>query len=239
MKTGIKHVLFSIIAASMFACMSAHATLIQFDMVGGVARSSGGVIAPHYPETIKLSMTIDTGYYTPTYTLGDRGTGFGEQLLSLQSDLLLSNFSFTANGSNLLSFDSSVSGALRATQFNLGPGDGYMDGVLDFSDGSSTIYFPTAAIFKPITAQQFQASSDPVADLLLSLDRQRNLQPNNIYGDWGSFSIDIDSLSVHVVPEPESPALFCIGLAGVLSFRVRCVIRRKPVGRMATSSTFP
>lgn len=203
------------IVGTLLACSSAHASLIRFEYVGSVARTSAGIAPRVDPAAvIRWSFTINTDAVDPTspypaeYTVGD-----GAQLTRFFLPFLVSDFSLKADDRNLLSFDGPAPGGVFAGSL---PYPGAYDGVLHFSDGGHTMHYDTGATIPVLTAEEFFAAPDPFETLLLSIqstfDQGRRFTINHITGEWGDFSTADVSISVYRVPEPDSVLLLFAGL---------------------------
>jgi hypothetical protein len=188
-------------------------------MTGTVGAGLGSVPELDVNDLIELSFSLDTSQADASFVLRDRGLGAGVQLTNFSFHFAVSDLYIAADEKVFMDFPGLTAGGVFGGQ-TISPRSTIYDGTINFSDQAGHLFvFDTGAMLSVITAQQFFASSNPFADILLTLDGKKQFAVNGIEGEWGRIALDVKSLSVHAVPEPATTWLAIIGLLAMLGLR--------------------
>jgi hypothetical protein len=159
------------------AVLPADAALLRFTISGEVSRVDNWTYASAEPQTIEMSFMLDTRSGIQGSVPGATGClqSFGV------SGATISNISVQAGGHTLWS-GSGASGGYGGQALAGGCTDSTYSAYLDIRDGDNVFRSSDLFLFGGMEHQAFEASADPMADLLAGLNGSA---PFTLSGNWG------------------------------------------------------
>jgi hypothetical protein len=207
------------------AVMPANAALLKFTVSGEVSRVDNWTYASAEPQTIEMSFMVDTRSGVQGSVPG--ATGCLQSFSA--SGASISNISVRAGGNTLWS-GSGASGGYGGQALAGGCTDSAYSAYLDISDGDNVFRSSDLFLFGGMEYLAFEASADPMAELLTGLNGSA---PFTLSGSWGKLrgqawlqcaTYDTGScVSITAVPLPATAWLLGTAL-GMLAI---CRTRRK------------
>lgn len=200
------------------AVVPADAALLKFTISGDVSRVDNWTYASAEPQTIEMSFMLDTRSGLQGSIPG--ATGCLQSFSA--SGATIRNISVQA-GRNTLWSGSGASAGYGGQALAGGCTDSAYSAYLDFRDGDNVFRSSDLFLFGGMEHQAFEASADPMAELLMGLNGSA---PFTVSGTWGKLrgqaffqcAIDDSTSCVHVAAVPLPATAWLLGTAlGILA----------------------